>query len=207
MTFDPVCSPVTRSSLSSHLRSGPGLIAVAASIALLAAASPLSAQVAAPVEAGRLHLSAGGELSYTSVEYGNTRIPGLSGFVDIDTTRSIGLEAVVHWMDLNPSQDVHVIAGLAGPRFHRMIGRSDGRSGRRFEIYGKALVGIGEFDFPYGTAYGRYIVLAPGGGVDYRLTRRVRLRVADAEYQFWPRFTFGAMTSYCVSAGVRLRIR
>jgi hypothetical protein len=176
---------------------------LAASLALLVAASPLRAQVEAPVEAGRLHVSAGGAFSYASVQYGNTRIQGLSGFVDIDTSRSIGVEAVVYGMDLNKSQDVHVVTGLAGPRYHRTIGRS----GHRIELYGKALAGIGAVDFPYGTAYGRYIVLAPGGGVDYQLTRRVGLRVADAEYQFWPQFTFGAMTSYCISSGIRLRIR
>jgi len=49
-------------------------------------------------------------------------------------------------------------------------------------------------------------VVAPGGGVDYRLNNRIRLRLADLEYQYWPQFTYGAMTSVGVSTGIRVRI-
>jgi hypothetical protein len=49
-------------------------------------------------------------------------------------------------------------------------------------------------------------VLAPGGGVDYRWKRRISFRLADVEYQIWPQFNFGSMTSVGVSAGVRYHI-
>jgi hypothetical protein len=34
----------------------------------------------------------------------------------------------------------------------------------------------------------------------------VSFRLADAEYQVWPQFTFGSMSSYGVSAGVLYHI-
>jgi opacity protein-like surface antigen len=62
--------------------------------------------------------------------------------------------------------------------------------------YGKFLVGFGSMDFPAGDAYNpsgapythdTRILYATGGGLEYRLMRRVDIR-ADYEYQFWPNF-------------------
>lgn len=51
--------------------------------------------------------------------------------------------------------------------------------------YAKFLVGLGQDDFPLTIGTGRYLVLVPGAGADYRLTRKIALR-AEYEYQFWP---------------------
>ena len=50
------------------------------------------------------------------------------------------------------------------------------------------------------------LVIEAGGAVDFRLTRRFRLRLADSEYQYWPQFHYGAMTSFGVSTGIKIRI-
>jgi hypothetical protein len=34
----------------------------------------------------------------------------------------------------------------------------------------------------------------------------VRLRLIDGEYQYWPQFTFGPLSSYGISAGLRIRV-
>jgi len=66
----------------------------------------------------------------------------------------------------------------------------------RFHPYFKFLIGFGSMDFPQGAAtypdgkpydHDTRTVYAPGGGVEYRLTRSVDVR-ADYEYQFWPDF-------------------
>jgi hypothetical protein len=49
--------------------------------------------------------------------------------------------------------------------------------------------------------------MAPGGGMDYRVNQRLRLRLFDAEVQYWPGFTYGSATNLSVSAGIRYRIR
>lgn len=62
--------------------------------------------------------------------------------------------------------------------------------------YGKFLIGFGSMDFPAGDAYNKNgspythdtrTVYAPGGGLEYRISRTVDIR-ADYEYQFWPYF-------------------
>ena len=51
----------------------------------------------------------------------------------------------------------------------------------RVTPYGKFLFGLGNAPFLSGNTF----VLAYGGGVDYRLTRRFSLRAIDFEYQQW----------------------
>lgn len=156
------------------------------------------AQVVPSGDGGGLHIFAGATGSGFSVQYGEQKMLGVSAVVDADTRRSIGLEGEARWLLFHETEDVHATTWLAGPRYHRSMGK--------FQIYGKGLAGVGEFTFPYNYAHGSYLVIAPGGGVDYALTHRVRLRVADAEYQYWPQFTFGPMSSFGISTGFRIRV-
>jgi hypothetical protein len=70
----------------------------------------------------------------------------------------------------------------------------------------KGLVGIGQFSYPYNLARETDLVVAPGGGFDYCLTDRFRWRAADFEYQVWPQFNFGQMSSFGLSTGIRVKI-
>ena len=77
-------------------------------------------------------------------------------------------------------------------------------------------LGVADEDKPSLTAYlpaanptKTAVVIAPGGGVDFRLNRRIHLRLADFEYQFWPQAAYGttpAFSSIGVSSGIRVRI-
>jgi len=132
------------------------------------------------------------------VQYGEQKLLGVAALVDVDTTRRFGLEAEGRWLQFHQTNDLNVTTWMAGPRYHFTKGR--------LQFYVKGLVGIGQFNFPYNFAHGNYLVVAPGGGVDYRWSRRISFRLADVEYQYWPQFTYGAMTSVGVSAGVRYHI-
>lgn len=167
-------------------------------LACLGLTRPVWAQVAASGDAGGFTLSAGATASGYQVQYGEQKLLGIAALVDVDTRRRIGLEAEGRWLQFHETNDLHVTTWLAGPRYHFTRGK--------FQFYGKGLVGVGQFYFPYNLAQGNYLVIAPGGGVDYRWKRRVTLRLADVEYQIWPQFTFGSMTSAGVSAGVRYHI-
>jgi hypothetical protein len=50
-----------------------------------------------------------------------------------------------------------------------------------------------------------YFVITSGGGVDYHLNQPWAVGV-DGEYQYWPQFTFGAMSSGGLSVGARYYI-
>ena len=120
--------------------------------------------------------------------------------VDANINRRLGIEGHALWLNQHEEGGAHASTYLAGPRYSlNAVGK--------LRPYAKFLVGEGTFDFPYGTAEGHYVVLSPGVGIDYRISHRLRWRVADFEYQQWPWFTFGSMSSYGVSTGLRFAIR
>ncbi len=132
------------------------------------------------------------------LQYGQRNMLGFAGVVDADTKRRIGIEAEGRWLEYHRTANVHAETYSAGGRYHFDLGR--------FQPYAKGLVGFGDLNFPYNYANGRYLVLTAGGGLDFQLSRRIYVRAADFEFQDWPQFTFGNMTSAGVSAGFRVRI-
>jgi hypothetical protein len=156
------------------------------------------AQVVPQAYAGGFKLSAGGTGSGYYLQYGARKMIGASAFVDLDVKRGLGIEAEGRWLEFHQTQDVHVETYSAGLRYHMNFGR--------FQPYAKGLIGFGDFNFPFNYAHGRYLTATAGGGLDYRLSHRLHVRIADVEYQDWPQFTYGAMTSVGVSAGLRVGI-
>jgi hypothetical protein len=156
------------------------------------------AQVIPSATAGGFRLSAGGTGSGYYMQYGEQKLLGASAFVDADVSHGLGVEAEGRWLEWHQTNDVHVETYSIGLRYHMNF--------HRFQPYAKGLIGFGDFNFPFNYAHGRYLVATAGGGLDYRLTRRIHIRLPDVEYQDWPQFTYGAMNSVGVSAGVRVGI-
>lgn len=146
--------------------------------------------------------------SYTSVGitasavnsgYGQQRLSGATLYVDGNLYRRVGFEAEARILGVHADQNLRQSTYLAGARF----------SARGYNVrpYTKLLAGVGFMTFPFNDAHGRYLVLAPGGGLDYRVRHSgLQLRVLDVEYQYWPQFTFGAMRSWAISTGLSLRV-
>lgn len=155
------------------------------------------AQAAESANAGHAFVNVGGGGSGFYIQYGERKNLGLTAWVDADTIRHFGVEGEARWLEYHQTANVHVETYLIGARYHFDVGR--------MQPYVKALVGSGHFNFPYNYAYGNYLVIAPGGGVDYRLSRRWSAR-ADFEYQYWPQFTYGAMSSPGATVGLRFRV-
>jgi hypothetical protein len=157
-----------------------------------------SAQVVYTGDQGGYSLSVGATASGYFVQYGQQKLGGVGAVVDLDTRRRIGIEAEGHWLLFNSPDQTQVKTWLGGARYHFSRGK--------FQFYGKGLVGVGQFTFPYNYAQGNYLVIAPCAGVDYRWKRKISFRVADVEYQMWPQFTFGSMGSFGVNVGVQYHI-
>ncbi len=157
------------------------------------------AQVAESADVGGVVVTVGAFGSYYEVGYGSRQMSGFGAFVDAEPKGRPGVEAEYRNLRWQQTADVHLSTYLIGPRygFHDV---------HRFQPYVKVLVGDGEFSFPYGLAHGSYFVVAPGGGVDYHLNHRISFRVADLEYQDWPQFTFGNLSSFGISSGIRIRV-
>lgn len=175
---------------------GWGIPAFALFLALGPAAR---AQVTAPGDKGGLAISVGALGSGEYLQYGGRKMIGLTAFVDTDTRRRIGVEAEARWLEWRQTAGMHAETYSIGGRYH-----FDFKS--RFQPYVKGLIGEGNFTFPYNLASGHYLVLTAGGGLDFRLNRRIHVRAADFEYQDWPQFTYGNMTTAAVSAGLRVRV-
>ena len=156
------------------------------------------AQVVAPGDQGGARLSVGAMGSGYALQYGQRKMAGIAGFVDLDTKRRFGIEAEGCWLEYHQTANVHAETYSIGGRYHFDVGR--------FQPYAKGLVGFGDFNFPYNYANGRYLVVTAGGGLDFHLTHRIYVRAVDFEYQDWPQFTFGNMNSFGVNAGLRVRI-
>lgn len=182
----------------------PGLqLAVGPIFALMAAlffvgTKKVSAQVVPPGDQGGFKVTAGATGSGYYLQYGQRKMLGTAAVVDVDTKRRIGVEAEGRWLEYHQTANVHAETYSVGGRYHFDLGR--------FQPYAKGLVGFGDFNFPYNYANGRYLVLTVGGGLDFHWTRNIYVRAADVEFQDWPQFTFGNMTSVGVSAGFRVRI-
>ena len=163
----------------------------------LAAPRHAAAQSAESADKGGARLSVGGGASGFTLGYGQRRMLGATLWVDGDTIRHIGIEGEARWLDFHQTADVHAETYLGGLRYHLNYGR--------MQPYLKGMAGMGHFNFSYNLATGQYFVYAGGGGLDYRLSRRWSLR-GEFEYQNWPDFTYGAMTSVGVTGGMRYRI-
>jgi len=145
-------------------------------------------------------LSAGGTASGYYLGYGGREIAGPAVFVDAETRHRFGIEGEARWLRIPQTSSVHNTTWLIG-------GRSTVYAfERKWYPYAKGLIGFTQFNFPYNYAKGDYLVIAPGGGLDMRISERVRMRVVDAEYQFWPQFSFTNVSSWGISTGVRVRV-
>lgn len=132
-------------------------------------------------------------------DYGKRVIGGAAVYVDANLTWHLGLEAEARRLQWHEEAGIRQTTYLAGPRITLRP--------YSFSPYAKLLVGVGQFHFPYGYADGRYFVVAPGAGIDYRLRGSgIKLRLIEFEYQDWPQFTYGALRPYGISTGISVRL-
>ena len=155
-----------------------------------------------PAATGRtFSLDAGGLGSVFQPDYAGegiaqtspNRLYGAGAYVDAHLSRWVQIEAEGRWMHFNEYLKIDENTYLIGPRvpigtFHRVT------------PYGKFLFGLGNGTFLTGNTF----VLSYGGGVDYRLTRRLTVRAVDFEYQEW-RVT-PTLWPYGGSVGISYRI-
>lgn len=172
------------------------------SLGLLAGASSARAQSPESATGGEAGLTAGAGISALHLQYGEHWLVGANVSADAYMAPRYGIEGEANWARCHQQSGTWANTYLVGPRY-----QFNGIGDYRYRPYAKFLVGVGEFNFPYNYAFGRYFVMAPGVGVDYRLSPRLRLRLFDVEYQYWPGFTYGSMSNFGVSTGIRYRIR
>lgn len=175
-------------------------VAVLASVAAAAAPAAHAQAYYAGTGPGS-YITLGATFSgFESGQYGKTLLTGGSLFLDANLYRRIGVEAEARALNHGSIEGIRETSYLVGPKLSL--------KGRRLRPYAKLLVGRGDFRFPFGDAYGKYFVVAPGAGIDWRVSHsRFHLRLIDAEYQFWPNFIpFGKISPFGASAGLSFQL-
>jgi opacity protein-like surface antigen len=125
---------------------------------------------------------------------------GAGTYVDLHFTRWIQIEGEARWLRFNEYYGGNEDTYLIGPKVPiRQFGRAT--------AYGKAMIGLGKMNFPLNAGHGSFTALAYGGGIDYKLSRRLSLRAIDFEYQQWPKWVYNtSLYPYGVSVGVGYRV-
>lgn len=166
------------------------------------------AQAAESATARQLTITAGAmgsgfnpnDSNSTAYVGGTNYLIGMGTYVDVHFTHWFQLEGEARWLRFNEYAGEHQDNYLLGPKIpiHR-FGRAD--------VYGKVMIGIGKMTFPYNYGYGTFTALAYGGGVDYKLSRRLTLRPIDFEFQQWPVWIGNSsLYPYGFSVGVGYRV-
>jgi hypothetical protein len=173
--------------------------------ALLAAPALLQGQVQESAsELGGGSIAIGAEYSRISPDYWgrNLTMNGVSGFAEFNlqgTHFGGGLAGEYRALTESANDHRRETSILFGPRMVYRV--------HRFYPYMKFSAGVGQFtrDAPANQA-GNHLVVAPSGGLDYRLNRRLFVRAFDYEYQFWS-FGVNGLTPHVLSFGMSYRLR
>lgn len=113
-------------------------------------------------------------------DYTTEKVIGLSAWADYDFSRHIGAEISTHFGSLITSSDIAENSYMIGPRFtYRRKGLT---------AYAKVLVGRATITNQLYNLSSSYNAYAFGGGLEYRVGRRLNVRVIDLEQQEWPNF-------------------
>lgn len=179
------------------------LCAATFTFAMLAASA--GAQKLPTATAPGASITVGGTYSAFQAQYPQRVLGGAGAYVDLNLRHSLGLEGEVHFLRQNQIAGSYQTTYLVGPRVELHYGR--------FSPYAKAFIGDGYLKFPlqngFDTGYGYYFVFGGGGGLDYQLTERIKIRAVDFEYQYWPYVNTENILSiapYGLSAGISYRV-
>jgi Outer membrane protein beta-barrel domain len=158
---------------------------------------------ALPTATAKGSFQVGAGYTYADPDYGQKSIQGVSAFANFDIGLHAGLEADMHYVALITPLDLAENTYLIGPRLILPYGR--------FKLYGKFLAGIGDLVIQeqqdnIGHPSGLYFAYAGGGGLEYRATDRINVRIIDVEAQKWPNYGNG-LSPLVITVGAAYHFR
>jgi hypothetical protein len=177
-------------------------------LVLVSAAVSARAQVEPSAFRRGLSIHAGGEGSVFQPDYAGNgvagdspdRLYGIGAYLDVHFSRWIQVEAEGRWLHFNEYYPDGQPPGI-GQNTYLIGPKVPITEFHRWTPYGKFLFGWGS-----GGSWlsGRATTFAYGGGVEYRLTRRLTVRAFDFEEQDW--HTSPTLHPYGASAGISYRV-
>jgi len=166
---------------------------------------------APPTESKVADFQIGGGFSGIRPDYTHTNFYGPTIYSTFDFHHHIGVEVDIHLGDYNAPSNLSEKTYEVGVRYNL----SPRFAGQKFNFYPKFLYGRGVFDNVFNApsssqqdniAYNIYTI---GGGIEYRFSRHINLRLGDFESQHWLTFPYAGtntplnhgLTPYVVTVG------
>ena len=159
---------------------------------LLGGASGLFAQ-ATPTASRAADLQIGAGYTIAKPDYTQQTFQGFTAYGDFDFNLHLGIEAEFHQVGSTTGDQMYQRTYEIGGRYFRTCGP--------LVPYAKAMIGRGDFNYPYGLADLSYNMFAVGGGADFKLGPYLRLR-GEYEFQKWRSFPNGGLTPQLVTIGI-----
>lgn len=149
-------------------------------LSFMVTAAAAYAQVVPATKGGESTLWVGGEYARFAPDYGAGDLNGAGALFDLNVTPKIGVIGEFRWLHWSPSEDV-------GETQSDYLGGVKYRLFKWYRLSGDAKFVLGGvwIRFPDDIGSGSYFAFAPGGTLNYRLSRRFLVR-GDYEYQFLP---------------------
>ena len=140
--------------------------------------SLLRAQTAVDGTSGAASLWAGAEYANFKASFpvdSNVRLSGVGVFVNYNWTRHYAMEAHMRMLNQNSWYGETEQDWLIGPRYTFL-------RGEKLRPYADFLVGFVRVKYPFNMGTGDSFTMAPGAGLEYRLSRNLSVR-GGYEYQ------------------------
>jgi opacity protein-like surface antigen len=147
---------------------------------LLAAASAFG-QALPSAEGTGASLWVGGEYSNFAAGFPNgssVRLSGVGMFANYNWNHPFGIDAHARFLNFNSWNGETQFNLLAGPRYTFL--HSD-----KVRPFASFQAGVVHIQYPFKIGTGTSFAMVPGGGLDYRLSRRLSVR-GEYEFQFLP---------------------
>ena len=158
---------------------------------LLGGASALYSQ-ALPTASRTADVQIGAGYSIARPDYVQQTFPGFAAYADFDFRPHIGIEGEFHQVYSTNGDQSYERTYAIGGRYFRTYGA--------LVPYVKAMVGRGDFNYPFGQTELGYNLFAAGVGSDFKLGPWLRVR-GEYEFQKWSSFPNGGFTPQIVTIG------
>ena len=158
---------------------------------LLGGASALYSQ-ALPTASRTADVQIGAGYSIARPDYVQQTFPGFAAYADFDFRPHIGIEGEFHQVYSTNGDQSYERTYAIGGRYFRTYGA--------LVPYVKAMVGRGDFNYPFGQTELGYNLFAAGVGADFKLGPWLRVR-GEYEFQKWSSFPNGGFTPQIVTIG------
>ena len=165
---------------------------------MLVLASTLHAQAKPTATTSGGDIQAGVGFLSLNTDYAPDRNEGLSAWADYDFSKYIGVEVLGHFGGIIAKDDIGENSYEVGPRARYRRGK--------FEVIGKLTFGRATISNQLYNTSSSFNIYAFGGGLDYRIKPRYKIRV-DYEEQKWGNFEPHTLSPTALSIGVLYVIR